>query len=55
MPVTMYFVCLPVMQWTLDHIHMHWGADDKRGSEHTRDGEEFAGEVSDAIVVDVYS
>ena len=31
--------------WMLDHIHVHWGEDDSKGSEHYLDGKQYAGEV----------
>ncbi|KAH3769696.1 hypothetical protein DPMN_170970 [Dreissena polymorpha] len=32
-------------QFRLEQFHLHWGADDNRGSEHTIDGKMFASEV----------
>ena len=31
--------------WKLDHIHVHWGEDDSKGSEHYLDGKQYAAEV----------
>lgn len=32
--------------YKLEQYHCHWGCSDSRGSEHTVDGQAFAGEVS---------
>lgn len=31
--------------YKLEQYHCHWGCSDSRGSEHTVDGQAFAGEV----------
>lgn len=32
--------------YKLEQYHCHWGCSDSRGSEHTVDGQAFAGEVN---------
>ena len=32
--------------YKLDHVHIHWGSSDERGSEHTVGGKQAAAEVS---------
>ena len=32
-------------------FHFHWGKDEKKGTEHTIDGESYAGEVSQLLPV----
>lgn len=36
-------------KYVLEQFHCHWGETDDRGSEHTINGETFAGEVSSHI------